>query len=878
MKNNRSCMIILIVVIGTIILSALISLVIIHNKNHKDKSKENRDKKGNIAKEIIDDLDKDDKHRSKKIKRFFYKILEFFEKIKYQTLLIDILFLFIVITSICIDLKFKNSSSNKPFLNLKFNDATLILTDLLPLAMTILSIVISLTKDEINGLTLRDLNKISKPNFFNLLHIYVISIVSFLFNISFIYFELKLSTMVLQIVCLIYCTIFGFQQLGLIYHKTNAIKGIIRFKYRKAKRPTNNDETSDINNYDTAVILMTNIIFKDGIYILYKTIKKKNKFLFIKLNKNKTYNFNIFKYILSIEIDYFERLLHKINESNLAKGDLDEFEGIDIFTAIQKGYESLISIANIIKAERFDKKDNELYQNYARLSFLLHKLSLKLDINEDQSYIHLLNVFEYENKSNDVNENILLYLCLVVVNSLNDDDLWFIKIYREFITSHCNVLFSKYHPFYVFTNFLMIFLVSNSKNEDDSNIKKLMNETYKGLDDGDTNWNKTFVAFLERLDDEKRLSLLDKLLYIYDNMNYVVGFFYQYKHPKNKIFAKDIIFQYWFQLILFSYNEISEKLEDVLGELDGANRTAFAKFANKGFDENGKVNFSLDFINELSSKYEVLYDNQEALIKPYSTIFYEYASKISSEEKIKELKENNRDEAIDQVYKNLIDLFKKQIEDIPFQDNNYTNGKKHIIPIDRLFRVIDNNLENTIHFYYYHFLWDRLFYSKLESTIIYKEFEKKLEVIGNRDYFYTDKTLEEFKKNEIKYVSNIEKIKGDSSNFTPIDIMNKSPRDFVCKEGAIKINAIINEENSFLKPMSQSQIKIYIANNYTKLDNGFYRYIENDGTSYLLSKEKLIELLSKECFALHIEIDFAYEIKDEGCFIVERWEKENDEA
>ena len=170
---------------------------------------------------------------------------------------LEVISTFLLIVTIVINLLYYDC-----FSNINTGSFDLIVT-LLPLVITVLSIVLSLPKDLIYGLEKTEFRKFkgsSKYDFLSMLNI-VIIIFTILILVSI--FSLTLTSWMLSIISIIYSLCFLFQEIPLLMHSDKKIEEII-------KQNIWNDVTNE--NLD---IVLHNLLFKKGIIYAYKMLEVK---------------------------------------------------------------------------------------------------------------------------------------------------------------------------------------------------------------------------------------------------------------------------------------------------------------------------------------------------------------------------------------------------------------------------------------------------------------------------------------------------------------------------------------------------------------------------------------------------------------------------
>ena len=782
---------------------------------------------------------------------------------KYKSYLVDLFFILFILISVYIDINVQGFPS-KPILNIKFNESTLILTELLPLTITIVSIVVSLTKEEFYGLTLNELNKITRPSFFNLLHFFIISVVAFVANYIFIYFELKLATTVLQIICIIYCIIFGYQQLSLFINNKRMIISIFEYQLKRRYKGTfiNAEENTNRNIGDKFI---NNVIFDVGAEAIYNSYKKRTKFLFIKSKRNGNKNFRFIRMLLNYLVQYF-------NDVDLNENTLSENEIMDIKKKIVKGYENLIWLFSDQTKEITKEINNDYCFSLVALTIRLQKLSVKLKI-DDKKYIEYLfaNIQGFYNKRKNL--NVKIYLQILLTLSLRNKDITYIEAYKKSL-GHLSFSYEDSYPSTLLISFIMVFILNTLDKKEESGVYKFMNEQYTTVEfDPSRSWNERLEFIFESIDPKNLYKILNEMILIYEHSN-AIGYLFddaELYAINGHNFTIETIFDYWFEIVSLKNDDDIEENFKLIFEMDQDNKLLILNLINRKFVNLEEYEFKFTFLKTITTKNNLINNENIKLARVYANLFYRFSG-----DELRNCKEKTKEKVEDIDFEKekekIFNLFNQQITTTTFYRNvNLPDNKNTATLQTFIFRTfnthhLDKELDNE-----YKSKWANILLNLIKTKILQCISNNEIETIYDKNKnYYTDDTIAKLKENYIKFVTSIWKFQQRLPDLQQIKDLKFTSMDFACADNGIIINATVNKEKSFLRRMDKQKIDDYIDKVYIRLDNGFYRYFEEDGVSYLVTKEKLKELIENKLYEFYVVIDIKLEVDSKNCFVIKQ--------
>lgn len=331
----------------------------------------------------------------------------------------DLIMIFILIIFILLDtLVFKEIDSET---SCQINEVSAVIITLIPCIITIISISLSMSKEKIYGVTFNEISSIRGSFYFTFFHMILITcgIVGIYSTLSF--FGLKIVIYSLELISLIYSVIFSIQEIPILCHSKWIIKRILNENYLKTSRNNLLYEQESTNIFN---IMITNIIFTEGISTAFNLLKK-NK-------KEKEKNIELLDYLLSMQNEYLWKVLESLS---LEKTSLsDTYYDVSILDAIDKRYDNMENmISGTYEKYLLTKIDKDKYYHITRSIYSLHNLCFKLELQNKEKEIMIpiitySGIFSFLDKNNELGMATIIGM---LAFTLNEGNVWFVKLVRD---------------------------------------------------------------------------------------------------------------------------------------------------------------------------------------------------------------------------------------------------------------------------------------------------------------------------------------------------------------------------------------------------------------------------------------------------------------
>lgn len=768
--------------------------------------------------------------------------------------IIDAIFITIIIIS-CV-LECKNIIKIKDFLgnNLVFD----IIIELLPVIITIISISISLKKEEIYGVTMNEF-AILANKMFSFFHMVIIMLVSFILYTIFRLFSTNLPSLVLIIVVLMYTLIFSYQEIPLLTQNKRIIKKIIKRAYKK-RNPS--DLLLQQRDENTLAKIIQNMILTEGIKTSY-----------ISLNKNKKCNIELVDDLLDYQNEY---ILNAIADLKILPNNFNGTYGeIELTKAIKIGYENVISLLknDFLKTESVDFN---IY-NVRKLTIAmlnLHKICEVLNhqnVENDMMDKIILRVLTSGSFVENSNNKLLSFVISMSVSSLRKGEIWFIKYLRD-NALYPEIIFSfESNQLGLFISIFIAHLLNKNllSKQNEKNIKAFLNESVKRTNGYGRNWNQLLSDMLIYPPTNELLNSINTLLMMYNSI-FDISYYFPYNYTIVDMannFTKENIIEAWLEMIFSSpflnmnTINIEETIKDVINQFTAEERELLVNTLTNKWIRNEKfnINYKTSFLNNFgncSSKIELTLNGQR---------IFNYLVKCRKKFYLENKIENNKN-------KDNIGLTKKEISNsfiefkkaTPFFDENISINNEQSkcfvwtlkkFPNENEFLSFLKLLQRSLKVFFRDQLKMRSHNLSVENNVLTEEQiekilsfkpDKRSELIG---IIRNNSNLDSIYK--IKYTENI-----------PI-----LPSNFFYKNDAIKFNIEYDEEHSTIRKLTNDEIDQIIDNEY-ELINGSYRYYDFFGVqkgSILLTRSELKNLLQDEMRCLIIVFKIKIIVKQEEC-------------
>lgn len=770
------------------------------------------------------------------------KFIKIIAKLLFRYLL-EIVFLFLVIISIIfnedISLYIQKITGNELQIS---NDIILVL---LPTILTVVSIVLSLPDNTICGIEMNSFRKLNGKKYYSIGLMLSIGIIIFIIYSFFgqIYSVLSLT---LSIISVIYSFIFLFQEIPLLLRDKNRIIRIIRQGYYHDNTV---DELKDSVKY---------LLFNDGM-----------KYVFLKLNKDrKVDDKELLEYLLSLQNDFLWKYLEDTSE-RFINYSLDH-KNTSIIIAVEKLIGSIEDIINLT-----DEMDilsiygnEEHFYHITRSLFSLNSIFdfLKLD-NKYSRYAHIytsifMNIETHKNNSK-AKKFYYKILNALLINTLSANELWFVKILRDYLYREGMLLGGSIEYLVFIANYFYYLIeLEDGVNRD---FKVYLREF---IDEVPSN-NQQFSAttFKQQLQSkwdymniEEYSTLLEELLFIYDS-NQDSYFWYNrpsgvvYSSSYEKMFSKKILMNWWISMLLtndmyhsyFWNNDTKPSIPD----LSESDKNILATTLNEKWfiDDELNLEAKLPYLELFDLKCTIdNYVNNTDIVNVLRDFKNEHLLKNIRNELFQHQKTDDAYIGYKKVLRDAFISASSSIlfisEEIDLKDENKT-----------MFSLLcDTRWSDDLIKKYAEQIPASLSQIVYQDFINYADFNKVTKVISA----YDKKILLDiinFKPNykyafihEYDQSDEIQELINQIREIPSIKTLH-FPRDVFFKENAVKINFQYCEEDSIVRKLSEDEVNIIVDRDYKQI-NGLYKYIEgaNGNSSVLLTREQIQEVVKNKFF------------------------------
>lgn len=749
-------------------------------------------------------------------------------KCRFGSYIIDSVLLFVFISFFIVELAglFSDFSFGSTVV-----DVVLIL---LPTIITVVSIVLSLTKEEIYGVTLHKFNRLRGFWFYNFSHMVVCLISIFVFYTVSQLLGLKLVLIIIDIIAVLYSLYFSLQEIPVLLNDNKRIGKIIKNRYK-------NRDTSDLlgKQKDENILrtVLLHIIIEEGIGTAYKTLASK---------ADKEYNATLLNNLLDIQNRYFWDANEDIEfiKSNIS----GSYKKIDILKAVDMGFSNIAELLEFKKD--FDYKDivasaDETYQ-LTRSLFSLYRIceSTGLKTKEKEKLNDVANrLFLYRFSKGNNRSKPYSFIALMSVSTLSEGKTWFLESLRDSDYASFSLFSFDEQPIGLFISILIayIFKVFPSHSE---NLMKFINDPVKGLNGDGRSWKYHVSLSLEHANAQCITRLLPSLLEIYDSIQ--ESYFENIFIKKNGViqdyygFSREYIFNAWLEIILFEFpfHFTANDVAKVIEKLSDNDKKRLAHYLPTRWIKNGSIinDAKLEFLSIFGDESIKVTENWHN--KKIVNALSEFHNNYFKTELDKQIKETSHD------YEQIKDILSAPFADVA-KDSFYDadidlsdeKSLAYSLRIDGF--KIDGLIES-----YARSLKESLTYSIRKQIINIAESKNSIKIDEN--YNLTKESIQRIAKlspdfmSKHNYLLYDEKNKSLASNIRVSD-SDYLPSNFFGNEGCVSFKIELDREKTVVRPLTDDEIEHIIDKEYS-MNNGLYKFSEmkNDEVrSVLVTKEEL---------------------------------------
>lgn len=726
---------------------------------------------------------------------------------------------------------------------------THIIVSLVPAIITIIFVIIQLQNETIRGIKLRDFERLRKGFYFHLLHMAFIVLAIFLLEVSFQIFDKQFSILILDLIALIYSSVFLIQEIPVLTRYDKKIDSILN-KIRKYEKFTDQDEDSP----GQKAILFTLLTF--GIQeSVHKFSKPKKKNLAEELINS----------FLSREIGFYDKIEKLCSDNReYLLNSFEESYGLNLLEIIDISFADISFLLLDAEGLKYGISGDGSIDiiHLTRLSFRLKKILESLGYS-DKAKDHissLVNFSNYRLYGNDVDKytQIYQYLLLLATHTVLEGDTWFIKIIRDVNMSPYFYEPDKSPLEFLLTMFFCFYLNSSLVDEDNKEkLQSFLESRSEGINSGGFVWLKKIGSSLENLNSSRVfLSGVIKMF----KLKHMINDAYFEIRPKNggvysiddsSSFSDGLFFNYVIEILMSNYfYDLDDNIFGEFMEKLGKDSKTFLNAFEIGWVNAQSINYQKSFYQFIFKKrpeYNYFESNVYAVITNYH--------QAKTKEEYDKDKTNFVSDSDIKKIKKLID---KQMDMIT-NEMMFTDRKLESNSSKKYFSFLIGNGKNLD--------LVNLYLSSLKnsfSQIVNNYLKSKIDAMPIDDYHFAD---------IVKDVINFDPDYCGSSKMLYDDLFDAElgskikritngmlPRDMFIKKGGLKINFTYHPDLSIPRRLTRDEIETIIDRDYTMV-NGFYRYNKNEGSSvgnFLVTREQLSEYLIKKM--VYIPIVFSESI------------------
>ena len=751
------------------------------------------------------------------------------------------------------------------FLNWKYLDkfenfnsivAVDIIISLLPTVITVVSICLSIPKEKIYGIEINEFNKIRCSFVYKFLEMMIIAILIFASCFIVKLLNFSLSIIVLNCISLIYSFYFCVQEIPIMVKNDGRLMSVV-LHYLK-----NDKNIKPIYYYDEdnkIARILTYLMFYRGPLFIIKSFKDNRP--------------DIVYSLLEAQNSFLYKL--RKNISSLKIYPNDEFEGIEILKAFNKSYENIIEIFrnnNDIKYLDCCISNENNIVSLTRPLYYLHYIAHSIGLEKtEKDYINHLLWTVYCIKQND-EIAVFQFLNAMLMSNISNGDLWFLKAIRDVDFPDCFFELDGNVYGYFALMYICFAIKSGMFSETTvQNINNCLNEKSQSIN-GSASLLTTALRGIEYVNDYYVLKMILKLLKIYDSSN-ETRFYIESDNNKNEVlsdlalFKKEDLFNYWLELILFNpyvYLKSNDFIE-ILDQFSVKDKESFFSLIDKEWINNNglKDNDHTSFLKFLGIRFTIgiNYRNEEIidLLKKERNDYFSYAENKRINNSI------INDTEFGKYKKKIGDSFKKTINDYSLLDKSLDllNAEKMyysiLIETENLDSFIDMNIKqlaNAIS----NLMRIRLLKSNIKKTnlkdYIFSNEEINDVIAFNPDLMSSHSSI--FYKCDSEQKKYFEKVSKINDHFIPNNLF--------WKNNAIRINVEYCDGDSTFRKLTAIEINDKIEREYEKVGTlyKYTRFSNTDLQSFLVTREKLEELLSKRYLVCIIVFKQELSIKEDA--------------
>lgn len=473
------------------------------------------------------------------------------------------------------------------------NNSFVVVVTLTPCVVTIVSLLLSIGKDEIYGATIAEINEMRGPDYFTLYHNVLVSCTLIIIHSFFFFFDLRVALWSLEVIAAIYALLFVRQQLPIMVHSKREIRRILRKQYQ-----TRNPDNLLFKRTSSSTFerMVTEIVFEEGVETAYTTLKAPD-----------IDPADLLDYLLDSSNEYFWNQKDNLSTKGFVSLGSKDFE--NVAKRIGQGYDKVSgllepdsngTLTGIITINK--------YYHLTRTLFVLHDLCEELGLKkkEQKAINRILSRAVYYPFSRPDMSLKTATIVSMIATTLNSGETWFVEYLRDNDNSLSSIFSFKNNCVGTFTSMMMHHLLSKNAltEEEKGAIKQFMDLPAKGINSDGYPWNEWMHLSPRFAKIEDIIGSIASFLTYYDSVSEGDFYFHgkrsrpSYDAAEN--FTKRNLFHDWL-LLVFSSSSYSPNLEETFKKavetLNDENKEDFAEELSENWLDGGQLKEGIDCVS-----------------------------------------------------------------------------------------------------------------------------------------------------------------------------------------------------------------------------------------------------------------------------------------
>lgn len=759
--------------------------------------------------------------------------------------------------------KFRFSKTVPNYSGLPENPYSCIIV-LLPAVVAILAVSLSLSKEKIYGVTLRDIKTLRGPFYFDFLHVVIVMAAVILLGFIFYALDLKITLYSLEIVAFLYALYFAVQDIPVMACQNWLLRIILQRNYQVIHSDNLLQEDRARETFDT---MMTNIVLEEGMDTAYKALTKCNR---REINPSQ-----ILEDLIDYEFRFFQDYQKDFSEKHSVLNP--ECSSESITKKIDHGYKNILHLLSYDSdGILYGVLSPDKFCSITKCIYALHELCSVLGL-EAKEGEQIIGLFEDEMPSYLSKPKKSLATSAVVCmlsSTLYKGETWFVRYLRDCEDSLRYLISFGNNPLGIFTSMLIYHAKFPLNDAQKKEIEVFLKEPEEGINSHGDTWQSAMQFSLEFARPTDVIKSIGGLLLFYNSISSIyfthIGNGGYSRGDSKDEFTKFDLFHDWLLLVFASVScgDFSpDVFDEAMEELDKEDKDVLVEELSQNWLLNDKLRDDVD------CSFLKFYDGDD--VDETSAVWAEE----SFVDKLVELRSDHIgkrhgtssaatvDNSIEDAKKVIIDSFNDATKKYKYYDPSLKVNEGDEKPLVTIWVKGTNWGELLIN------------YSKYLSTdialLVESEIKKNAVRFENSDSDSREKIIKRIKEFNPDFTSSRDWqiITKETENPRLAFVPKISSSQLFWKENAIHFNAKINETDLVIRSLTSTEIEELIQREYTEFENGLYRYrnVANDKKhSYYVTRKELVQLLGETNRIITINCRYAVSIEPERVLFIDQ--------